>query len=244
MAFVATPIVRAVLDSHRPRQPAREVLSPYGRRRVNEGPDVLFYRAPSLAPCVHARFGSLLRELLAETVSGPRIFELGAGTHSYFPRNERTFAEGVGLNAMEMSANDALSSFFVHDLNAHPLKKLPVHANYFNAVVCNATMPYLVRPEEVFREMRRILVPGGVLVVSFTEDCVREKATRAWRDADAEERLRLVQRCIVDPNPNHFDIVRVIGDGAQDGEGNPEAERGMDPFYAVVAKMRRKRRIS
>lgn len=243
MAFAAFPAVATLggrpagPQSDKPiARPSRVVLSRFGRRRIDEGPDARFYRT-SLAPHVDAVYAEQLRELLAEHVSGPRIFELGAGAHSYFPVGKRTFAEGVGLDPAEMRANKALSTYFTRDLNGRTDIVMPVHADYFNTVVCNATVPYLVHPEAIFMEMRRILAPGGALVVSFTNRFVSEKATAAWRDADRTGRLNLVRKLIMDPNPGAFEIVQVVG------EEQPErpVRGGADPLYAVVAKMRRKR---
>jgi SAM-dependent methyltransferase len=42
---------------------------------------------------------------------------------------------------------------------------------------------------QVFAEAFRVLRPGGVLVVAFSDRMFRSKAVALWRDADASTRL-------------------------------------------------------
>ena len=44
-----------------------------------------------------------------------------------------------------------------------PLHQIPVEANFFDAVICNAVLEHVENPEEVMKEFRRVCKPGGVL---------------------------------------------------------------------------------
>ena len=51
------------------------------------------------------------------------------------------------------------------------------------------SIQYLVRPAEVFAELRRVLRPGGVSVVAMSHRCFPTKAVRAFHELPAEGRL-------------------------------------------------------
>ena len=54
-------------------------------------------------------------------------------------------------------------------------------------------MQYLQRPEEVFAEALRVLKPGGVFIVSFSNRMFPDKAIAAWRDASDYAHVALVK---------------------------------------------------
>jgi SAM-dependent methyltransferase len=97
---------------------------------------------------------------------------------------------GLGMNAEEMEANPQLAEWFVHDLNRDP--RLPFADASFDAVACAVSVQYLVRPHEVFGDVRRVLVPGGPIVVSFSNRCFPTKAVALWLGSDDDDHRGLV----------------------------------------------------
>lgn len=60
-------------------------------------------------------------------------------------------------------------------------------------VVCNVvSVDYLTRPREIFQEMHRILRPGGVALMSFSNRCFPTKAVAMWLQADDIGRMTIV----------------------------------------------------
>ena len=55
------------------------------------------------------------------------------------------------------------------------------------------SVQYLVRPDEVFTDVRRVLVPGGPVIVSFSNRCFPTKAVAIWLSAGDAEHRRLVR---------------------------------------------------
>lgn len=49
-----------------------------------------------------------------------------------------------------------------------------------------------MHPVEVFTEVRRVLRPGGPVVVSFSNRCFPTKAVAVWLAGDHSDHLRLV----------------------------------------------------
>jgi SAM-dependent methyltransferase len=60
-------------------------------------------------------------------------------------------------------------------------------------IVCNVvSVDYLTRPREIFQEMHRILRPGGVALMSFSNRCFPTKAVAMWLQADDIGRMTIV----------------------------------------------------
>lgn len=66
----------------------------------------------------------------------------------------------------------------VHDLNKDP--SLPFPDASFDAVTCAVSVDYLTKPLEVFREIHRVLKPGGRAAMSFSNRCFPTKAVAVW----------------------------------------------------------------
>ena len=99
---------------------------------------------------------------------------------------------GLGMNADELARNPRLDDWVVHDLNRSP--ELPFEGESFDAVLNAVSVQYLVQPLEVFREVGRVLRPGGRSIVSMSHRCFPTKAVRAFHGAGRAERFGLVSR--------------------------------------------------
>ena len=97
---------------------------------------------------------------------------------------------GLGLNETELRENGQLDAWVAHDVNRDP--RLPFDDDAFDAVVMAVSVQYLTSPIEVFREVRRVLRPGGPFVVSYSNRLFPEKAVAIWYSSTDEERARLI----------------------------------------------------
>jgi SAM-dependent methyltransferase len=97
---------------------------------------------------------------------------------------------GLGMNAAELSANPTLAEYVIHDLNADPT--LPFADASFDAATCCVSVDYLTSPIAVFREVARVLRPGGPFVVTFSNRCFPSKAIRGWLGTDDEMHVQIV----------------------------------------------------
>lgn len=82
------------------------------------------------------------------------------------------------MNREELARNPILSDFVVHDLNEDP--KLPYPDASFDVVTNAVSVDYLTRPLEVFKEINRVLKPGGLAIMSFSNRCFPTKAISIW----------------------------------------------------------------
>ena len=63
----------------------------------------------------------------------------------------------------------------------------------FDAATCCVSVDYLVRPVEVFADVARVLKPGGLFVITFSNRCFPTKAIRGWLANDDMGRLAIVR---------------------------------------------------
>jgi len=95
---------------------------------------------------------------------------------------------GLGMNEEELKANPALTDWIVKDLNEDPT--LPFDDNTFDAVLNAVSVDYLTKPLPLFREISRVLKPGGQAIMSFSNRCFPTKAIGIWtRVGDADHVL-------------------------------------------------------
>ena len=169
------------------------LFSPAAYAREDEAADDHFYVIPRKV--VHIDDGAIvaLGRLYAELLpSGGRLLDLMSSWRSHLPEGFNTRAVvGLGLNAEEMADNPQLDGFVVHDLNHTP--SLPYDDANFDAVVCAVSVQYLIQPVEVFTDVRRVLKPGGPVIVSFSNRCFPTKAVAVWLDTSDEQHLTLVR---------------------------------------------------
>ena len=91
------------------------------------------------------------------------------------------------MNEEELAANKKLSEFVVRDLNADAI--LPYDDDCFDAIANVVSIDYLTRPFEVATEMNRVLKPGGIAILSFSNRMFWTKAVKIWTDASEWERI-------------------------------------------------------
>ena len=96
----------------------------------------------------------------------------------------------LGMNRDELAANPQASAWVVHDLNTDPT--LPFATDAFDDAVCCVSVDYLTRPVEVFREIARVVRPGGRFLCTFSNRLFPTKAIRGWLAADSTTHQRIV----------------------------------------------------
>jgi hypothetical protein len=158
-----------------------------------------------------------------------------AGWDSHIPGDLRTSkVVGLGLNENELRNNNVLSEAVIHDLNKDP--RLPFPDNRFDVVINTVSVDYMTKPPEVFKEVGRVLKPGGLFLVIFSNRMFSEKAVKVWREAGEEERVLLVEDFFKDSGAFEKPMV-FLSKGKPRPKDDKYAHLGIpsDPIYAVYA---------
>ena len=155
-------------------------------------PDADFYAVPRLVDHIDRTAIAEISALYGRLIpAGGRILDLMASWHSHLPeRLDPVSVTGLGMNREELDANPALRERLVQDLNQDP--QLPFLDSAFDAVVCTVSVEYLTNPFAVFREVARVLRPGGRFVVTFSNRWFPTKAIWLWEGLHEFERPGLV----------------------------------------------------
>ena len=211
------------------------LLQPDQRTKLDESSDTAFYDAPRFVTHVDDGFIQQLTDLYRERLTpNSRIFDMMSSWVSHLPTDlDFEWVEGHGLNTEELAKNRRLNHYFVQNLNENP--KLPLDDQSFDAVLNTVSVQYLQQPEVVFGEIYRILKPGGIAIISFSNRMFYQKAIAAWRDGSETRRVNLVKGYfgsvpgfsnpeVVAHTPSVPSILQMLG------------MAGGDPFYAVIAE--------
>ena len=195
--------------------------------RADPGDDAIFYGPPRLVTHLDDGAVAAVWALYAELgIDGSaarrtRVLDLMSSWVSHF-RTPPAELVALGMNADELAANPAATERLVHDLNADP--RVPFPDADVDAVVCCVSIDYLTRPIEVLADAARVLRPGGLLAITFSNRCFPTKAVRGWLAADDDQHGRVVAELV--RRTGLFDEPRVQL-RTPPGVG--------DPLYAVTA---------
>jgi SAM-dependent methyltransferase len=185
--------------------------------RSDPSSDARFYALPRRVVHIEAGAIEALRDRYADLLpAGAEVLDLMSSWRSHLPEGLGRVT-GLGMNAAEMADNPQLDHALVADLNAQP--RLPFDDAAFDAVVCAVSVQYLTRPIEVFADVRRVLRPGGPVVVSFSNRCFPTKAVAVWLHAD---------------DAGHRAYVRgVLEEAGLEGVVDEELSSPDDPLFVV-----------
>jgi SAM-dependent methyltransferase len=193
--------------------------------RADPGDDADFYAFPRFVTHIDDRAIHAVRELYDELgVPRGRVLDLMASWVSHLSSRPADGLVVLGLNHAELSANALADERVLQDLNLDP--HLPFPDAAFDAVTCCVSIDYLVRPVEVLAEAARVLRPGGVVVVTFSNRCFPTKAIRGWLETDDQGHVEIVRRYLEDAG----------GFGPVSAEQRAEGDAFSDPLYAVWAR--------
>jgi SAM-dependent methyltransferase len=206
--------------------------------RVDEGDDAGFYKVERMVSHIDAQARAVVEDLIGSLVIEPEpvVLDLMASWDSHLPPDlHPARVVGLGLNQSELEQNRVLDERVVHDLNRDPT--LPFADASFDVVLNVVSIEYLVRPFEVMREVGRVLRPGGLVLIIFSDRMFPDKAIKIWRTSGEQERVMIVEDLV--EVSGLFDATR---QWAVKGLPRPAGDRYAaltpfaDPVWAVAAE--------
>lgn len=204
-------------------------------KRFDESDDGEFYEYPRLVYHIDEGAVAALTNYYKTSIMNSKldILDICSSWVSHYPKDfkERMSSiVGTGMNPLELQANSQLTSFVARDLNKEPT--LPFPDSSFDIVTCVVSVDYLTSPLKIFKEVNRVLKPGGRFIVSQSNRLFQTKAVDVWLGCrDVDDRLRLIGKYFQYAGdfttPKAFDI-------SAQGK-NVRGTKAEDPMYVVEA---------
>lgn len=196
-------------------------------QRYDESPDTVFYDSPRFVthidnPAIAALTKYYSEVLPPSNTPGVSMLDMCSSWVSHYPKGyKQDRIVGMGLNELELKKNPVLTEYVVQDLNLDP--KLPFEDNSFDVITNVVSVDYLTKPLDVFKEMSRILKPGGLAVMSFSNRCFWTKAISIWTSTGDADHVLIVgsyfhyaggfeppQAVDISPNPGLTDPMYIV----------------------------------
>ncbi|KAI7988466.1 Demethylmenaquinone methyltransferase [Camellia lanceoleosa] len=196
-------------------------------QRFDESPDTSFYESPRFVTHIDNPAIAALTKYYSEVfppsnTPGIAILDMCSSWVSHFPAGyKQDRIVGMGMNEEELKRNPVLTEYVVQDLNVNP--RLPFEDNSFDVITNVVSVDYLTKPMDVFKEMSRILKPGGLAVMSFSNRCFWTKAISIWTSTGDADHAMIVgsyfhyaggfeppQAVDISPNPGRSDPMYIV----------------------------------
>ncbi|KAL3163222.1 hypothetical protein ABBQ32_009624 [Trebouxia sp. C0010 RCD-2024] len=176
-ASATSPTVETILQN--PNFPETFPFGPEDFQRYDETPDTSFYSQPRFVTHIDDGAIAALTAYYSKVLppSGTKdaaILDMCSSWVSHYPKGYKlSKISGTGMSEAELQRNPVLTDYTVRDLNKDP--KLPYDDNTFDVITNVVSVDYLNRPLEIFQEMHRVLKPGGLALMSFSNRCFPTK---------------------------------------------------------------------
>lgn len=195
--------------------------------RFDESSDQVFYSSPRFVthiddPAINALTKYYASVFPPSNTPGVALLDMCSSWVSHYPKGyKQDRIVGMGMNEDELKRNPVLTEHVIQDLNVDP--KVPFEDNSFDVITNAVSVDYLNKPLDVFREMRRVLKPGGLAIMSFSNRCFWTKAISIWTSTGDADHVWIVgsyfhyadgfeppQALDISPNPGRTDPMYVV----------------------------------
>lgn len=216
-----------------------DFYSQYPFKRLDERKDELFYSLPRIVNHIDSTAIEQIKNVYSQRLRPDmKVLDLMSSWTSHLPdKLQNIDVVGLGMNLEELDANHQLSKRVIHDLNAD--SSIPFDDQMFDAVICTASIEYLVQPLEVMQEIARILKPGGIFITTFSDRWFPPKAITLWTEMHPFERFGLVLDFFIKTK-----LFTDLGTESIRGLPRPEHDKysdraaNSDPVFAVWGRRR------
>ena len=208
-----------------------EVLSNYQRQKLDESNDEVFYADPKFVYHLDANFRECLTNIYKSELNNfSNILDLMSSWDSYLPEGKK-FKKviGHGLNKKELEKNKILDSYWIQNFNLN--QKVPLESGSIDYCLMVAAWQYLQYPENLTKEIARILSSQGKLIIAFSNRAFWHKAPNIWTSSNEEERVKYVRKVLISNGFNEPKIIKKFTESAS----NIFNFLNKDPFYCLIA---------
>ena len=208
-----------------------EVLNNYQRKKLDESNDEEFYSEPKFVYHLDANFRFCLSNIYKNEISDySTVLDLMSSWDSYLPEGKKyKKVIGHGLNKQELEKNKILNSYWIQNFNSN--QEIPLDNGTIDYCLMVAAWQYLQFPENLTKEIVRILSGQGKFIVSFSNRAFWHKAPNIWTTSTEEERVKYVRKVLISNGFNEPKIIRKFNEPAL----NIFNFLNKDPFYCLIA---------
>ena len=108
---------------------------------------------------------------------------------------------------------------------------IPLESKSVDYCLMVAAWQYLQYPENLTKEISRVLSDGGKIIVSFSNRAFWHKAPNIWSNSTEEERLKYVRKVLISNGFKEPKIIKKFN--SQTFDILPFLKK--DPFYCLIA---------
>ena len=208
-----------------------EVLNNYQRKKQDESNDEEFYLNPKFVYHLDENFRKYLSKVYKNEIADySTVLDLMSSWDSYLP-GEKKYKKviGHGLNKQELEKNKIFDTYWIQNFNLS--QELPLESESVDYCLMVAAWQYLQYPENLTKEIVRILSKKGKFIIAFSNRAFWHKAPNIWTTSTEEQRIKYVRKVLItngfnepkilqkfnEPVPNIFNFLR------------------KDPFYCLIA---------
>ena len=208
-----------------------EVLNNYQRKKIDESNDEEFYSSPKFVYHLDANFRQYLSSVYEnEIVDYSTVLDLMSSWDSYLPKGKKyKKVIGHGLNKQELEKNKIFDSYWIQNFNLN--QEIPLDDRTIDCCLMVAAWQYLQYPENLTREISRILRNNGKFIIAFSNRAFWHKAPNIWTTSTEEERVKYVRKVLISNGFNEPKIIKKFNEPAL----NFFNFLNKDPFYCLIA---------
>ena len=208
-----------------------EVLNNYQRGKLDESNDEEFYSDPKFVYHLDANFRQNLSDLYEREIdNNSTVLDLMSSWDSYLPKGKKyKKVIGHGLNKQELERNKIFDSYWIQNFNLS--QQIPLDKESVNYCLMVAAWQYLQYPENLTKEIARILSRNGKIIIAFSNRAFWHKAPNIWTSSTEEERVKYVRKVLISNGFNEPKIIKKFTEPAL----NIFNFLNKDPFYCLIA---------
>ena len=208
-----------------------DILNTFERSKSDNADDSDFYLTPKFVYHLDSNFRKTLTNIYDNEISNNSvILDLMSSWDSYLPTKKNyTKIIGHGLNKKELESNKCLDQYWIQNFNTN--QHIPLENKSVDYCLMVAAWQYLQYPENISREISRILRSKGKIIISFSNRAFWHKTPNIWINSNEQERLKYVRSVLIS---NGFQEPKIIKK-YNDNNLSFLPFFKCDPFYCLIA---------
>ena len=208
-----------------------EILNNYQRKKLDESNDDEFYSHPKFVYHLDTNFRQYLSNIYKNEIADySTVLDLMSSWDSYLPK-EKKYKKviGHGLNKQELEKNKIFDSYWIQNFNLN--QEIPLDSGSIDYCLMVAAWQYLQYPENLTKEIVRILSNQGKIMIAFSNRAFWHKAPNIWTTSTEDERVKYVRKVLITNGFNEPKIIKKFNEPSL----NIFNFLNRDPFYCLIA---------